>query len=336
MCRSQRHLGRSIKAHEGAYHYNVLSIPSPTPYCVTSATGFGLLLDVDGPISSPVTRTLSQPGIVDSLVTLANAGIPIAFNTGRSDEFLRHEVLAPMVAGGLTPEAFVWGIAEKGATWFRFPTSPAGTLNLQVDESIVVKKNVYDAARDLTHQHFADLVFFDETKRTMVSLEQLTSVSNHQFKARQNALNEAVATMVAEHGYTIEWHGVPVGAAGADVLHAISPDEPSGEALRVDSSIIAVDIEHPGTGKDVGAQRFVDELLEIGAPVPHRWYTMGDSRSDYTMATWLHENGFEVAHVDVRPADGVPPVPYPVLTHPSLINDDSGAHFLAQWAEMVG
>ena len=31
--------------------------------------------------------------------------------------------------------------------------------------------------------------------------------------------------------------------------------------------------------------------------------TVGDSRSDYGMADHLHENGFDVAHVDVRPAD---------------------------------
>ncbi|WP_367882058.1 hypothetical protein [Rathayibacter oskolensis] len=53
----------------------------------------GLLLDVDGPIASPVTRTISIPAIADDLVRLANAGIPIVFNTGRSDAFLRERVL---------------------------------------------------------------------------------------------------------------------------------------------------------------------------------------------------------------------------------------------------
>jgi len=306
----------------------------PTPYCVTSTDLFGLLLDVDGPISSPLTRTLSAPGIVDSLVTLANAGVPIAFNTGRSDEFLRHEVLAPMSAAGLNPAALVWGISEKGATWFRFPASPSTPIDVLVDEGIVVNQKVVTAARELAHEQFADLVFFDETKRTMISLEQLTSVRNEDFLAAQPALNQAVAHMIASHGYEITWHGLADGET-AEQLRAIGPDRPSGQALRVDSNIIAVDIEHPGTGKDVGAKRFIDELLALGESVPHRWFTMGDSRSDYTMATWLHANGFAVEHVDVRPADGVPQVPYPVLTHPELINDDSGAAFLARWAGLV-
>ena len=53
------------------------------------------------------------------------------------------------------------------------------------------------------------------------------------------------------------------------------------------------------------------------------------------MADWLHEQGYSVAHVDVRPADGVPDKPYPVLTAGDLIHDEAGAAFLARWVEMV-
>ena len=49
-------------------------------------------------------------------------------------------------------------------------------------------------------------------------------------------------------------------------------------------------------------------------------------------ADWLHANGHDVAHVDVRPSDGVPATPYPVLTAPDgVIHDDAGARFLADW-----
>ena len=43
------------------------------------------------------------------------------------------------------------------------------------------------------------------------------------------------------------------------------------------------------------------------------------------MADWLHANGHEVAHVDVRPADGVPATAYPVLTSATgAIHDEAG------------
>jgi hypothetical protein len=76
-------------------------------------------------------------------------------------------------------------------------------------------------------------------------------------------------------------------------------------------------------------------LLEGTGPMPTEWRTMGDSRGDYAMATWLHERGEAVVHVDVRPEDGIPETAYPVLTAGALIHDDAGAAFLARWVEML-
>jgi hypothetical protein len=53
------------------------------------------------------------------------------------------------------------------------------------------------------------------------------------------------------------------------------------------------------------------------------------------MADWLHAQGFDVAHVDVRPTDGVPTTPYPVRHHPTLIHDEAGALYLGQWVRML-
>ena len=82
----------------------------------------GLLLDVDGPIASPITRSISIPSIIDDLVFLTAAGVPIAFITGRSDAFIRDNVMVPLFAAGLgdalrVPGARMFGVFEKGAAW---------------------------------------------------------------------------------------------------------------------------------------------------------------------------------------------------------------------------
>ena len=87
-------------------------------------------------------------------------------------------------------------------------------------------------------------------------------------------------------------------------------------------------------GKDLGAHRAI-EWLRVHGTLPVSWRTVGDSRTDYAMADWLHEHGFDVSHVDVRPADGVPDTPYRVLTAGPLVHDEAGAAFLARWAQMV-
>ena len=109
---------------------------------------------------------------------------------------------------------------------------------------------------------------------------------------------------------------------------------------RVDPTIISTDIESVRLGKDLGASRAV-ELLAAQGITPQAWRTVGDSRTDYAMADWLHHNDHAVKHVDVRPADGVPNKPYPVLTAEDLgleatvIHDDAGGAFLRAWREAL-
>ncbi|BAS07208.1 hypothetical protein AHiyo4_06300 [Arthrobacter sp. Hiyo4] len=78
-----------------------------------------LLLDVDGPVASPVTRDV-KAGIIADLVALATAGIPVIFNTGRSDTFIREHVMEPMIAAGIPAGTVIHAVCEKGAVWFSY------------------------------------------------------------------------------------------------------------------------------------------------------------------------------------------------------------------------
>ncbi len=71
------------------------------------------------------------------------------------------------------------------------------------------------------------------------------------------------------------------------------------------------------------------------AELPRRWRSVGDSRSDYKMADHLHAAGYEVAHVDVRPSDGILARDYPVITIDDKIHDEAGASFLAHWVNQL-
>jgi hypothetical protein len=286
----------------------------------------GLLLDVDGPIASPVSRSIALPQITRDLVALAAAGIPVVFNTGRSDAFIRDEVVGPMMAAGLPAGARVHGICEKGASWFSIGPEhgPDGMSEVQVDSDLAMPADFAAEMDDLVTAEFADLVFFDHTKRAMVSIEQLTSVESATYLARQREFDEKAMEALARRGF------------GVRRLDDERRDARGEVQWRVDPTIISTDIESVRLGKDLGAERALELLAEDGE-LPLAWRTVGDSRSDYAMADWLHANGHDVAHVDVRPADGVPPTEYPVLTSASgLIHDEAGAEFLARWVRDVG
>ncbi|MHA7154608.1 hypothetical protein [Arthrobacter sp. TMN-50] len=270
----------------------------------------GLLLDVDGPIASPVTRTV-RPGIIADLITLAAAGWPVIFNTGRSDSFIRSEVMEPMLAAGI-PEGVVFhAICEKGGVWFSFDRSGAGELH--VDQSLALPKEFGAKIRDLVGKKYSAHMFFDETKYAMVSAEQHIDVDNTDYLAEQAGFDADALALMRSFGM------------GVCRLAHHAPDSDDNIDFRIDPTIISTDIESVRLGKDLGAER----ALALLHTIPSRWRTVGDSRTDYAMADYLHEHGYDVAHVDVRPADGVPATPYPVLTEDHLTNDDAGAAFLA-------
>jgi hypothetical protein len=285
-----------------------------------SAPRLGLLLDVDGPIASPVSRTIAIPSIIDDLIALAAEGIPVVFNTGRSDAFIREQVVGPLLAGGLAPGGRVHAVCEKGAVWCSIgPQYEDGMGDVTVAEDLALPRDYADEMRELVRDEYADLVFFDETKRAMVSIEQRVEVPNDTYLARQPEFDAKAMAALVRRGL------------GVRRLDDVRPDASGAVQWRIDPTIISTDVESDRSGKDMGAERSLELLAEDG-DLPLTWRTMGDSRSDYAMADWLHANGHDVAHVDVRPSDGVPATPYPVLTAPDgVIHDDAGARFLAEW-----
>ena len=286
-----------------------------------STPPLALLLDVDGPIASPVTRTVT-PGIIADLLALTAAGIPVIFNTGRSDAFIREQVMDPMLAAGMPAGLTVHAICEKGAVWFSYTAAGPGTVH--VDDSLAVPAAFGDDVRRLVAEDYAAHMFFDETKRAMVSVEQHVDVANADYRAEQALFDADAMDLMQRHGL------------GVVRLDRHVPDSDDAIDYRVDPTIISTDIESVRLGKDLGASRAV-ELLAAQGITPQAWRTVGDSRTDYAMADWLFHNDHPVKHVDVRPADGIPVKPYDVLTAADLglgadvIHDDAGAAFLRHW-----
>ena len=276
---------------------------------------------MDGPIASPDTRTISSPSIVGDLIRLAAGNVPIAFITGRSAHFIREEVVAPLLAAGLPDDMRMYGVCEKGAVWF--PITAAGMGDVVVDDRVALPDAVVSRIRDLVNSDYADTMFFDETKLAMISVEQRTDVDRATYHAAQKSFNAAAYAILIEHGL-----GVRFGAES-------SPDADGAVPFRIDPTIISTDIESVDLDKDHAAQRALAFFAETGE-LPRVWRSVGDSRSDYLMADHLHAAGYDVAHVDVRPSDGILTRPYPIIVEGDLIHDAAGAQFLGSWVQKLG
>lgn len=285
----------------------------------------GLLLDIDGPIASPVSRSIAIPSIIDDLIALTAAGVPIAFITGRSDDFVRDQVMGPLFAAGLgealaTPGARMFAVFEKGAAWAT--VGPTGMGVTEIDRSVAVPAALVERVRTLHAADFTDTMFWDDTKYAMISIEQRVDVASDLFHEAQQRLDDAAFAAAVELGLGIRLGGRAV------------PDADGAVPWRIDPTIISTDIESVTLDKDKGAERALEHFRATG-PLPTLWRSVGDSRSDYRMADYVHSLGIEVAHVDVRPADGKLDKPYRVIVEGDLVNDEAGAAFLRFWAQKL-
>jgi hypothetical protein len=285
----------------------------------------GLLLDIDGPIASPLTRGIAIASIVDDLVALCAAGVPIAFITGRSDSFVREQVMAPLFAAGLSaaleaPGARMFAVFEKGAAWASIGAAGMGAT--EIDRSVAVPPALVQRVQQIHEADFTDTMFWDDSKYAMISIEQRTDVTSAAFHEAQQRLNDAAFAAAVELGL-----GMRLGDRAV-------PDADGAVPWRIDPTIISIDIESVTLDKDRGAERALEHFAASG-PLPSLWRSVGDSRSDYLMADHLHSLGLEVAHVDVRPADGLLERPYRVIVEGDLVNDEAGAAFLRYWAQKL-
>ncbi len=285
----------------------------------------GLLLDIDGPIASPVTRSIAIPSIIDDLIALTAAGVPIAFITGRSDAFVREQVMQPLFAAGLgdalaQPGARMFAVFEKGAAWATIDADGMGAT--EVDRTVAVPDILIERVRSIHAVEFSGTMFWDDTKYAMISIEQRTDVAPADFHAAQHRLNDAAFAAAVELGLGIRLRDRAV------------PDADGAVPWRIDPTIISTDIESVTLDKDRGAERALQHFSAGGA-LPTLWRSVGDSRSDYLMADYVHAQGIEVAHVDVRPTDGILDRPYRVITEGDLIHDEAGAAFLRYWAQKL-
>ncbi|MFJ3958783.1 hypothetical protein [Arthrobacter sp. NPDC090010] len=289
-----------------------------------------LLLDVDGPIASPVTRTVDAE-VISELLWLAGTGVPVIFNTGRSAEFIREQVVEPMLAVGIPEGLEFLAVCEKGATWFTFGAH--GPSEVQVEERYVVPRSYASAIRELVARAYSSWMFFDETKLAMVSVEQHVDTPSADYLAQQPRFDADALSLMPAH-------------AMRGVRRSSAPEQSSGikdsraDHFLIDPTIISTDIEHARLGKDLGAWRALRWLEERGVD-PAQWRTVGDSGTDYAMADWLESQGHAVAHVDVRPPEDLPEKPYRILTSVEVglgrdvVNDDAGLAFLKAWHERL-
>jgi hypothetical protein len=228
--------------------------------------------DVDGVITDPVEKRITEQQIVDDIIADLRNGIPVGLNTGRSITWLKEKVINQLQERIDDPSIlknFVI-IGEFGGTWATFDEE--GNMHEGKVKNIVIPGTLHDRVKSLINEKYADSMFYDETKETMISIEMKDGHDFADFTTKQTQLNEDLAAILAETGVetTYDVHG----------------------------DTIATNVRSPYVGKDLGTERFLQFLKDAGIN-PSEFETFGDSKSDFEMSDELQRRGKKVKMVYV-------------------------------------
>lgn len=223
------------------------------------------LFDVDGVLTEPELKTVREPALFDELIRRLARGEPVGTNTGRSLTFLSAGLLDPLEAR-VADRRLLRGlvaIGERGSAWVTYAED--GTRTEHLDAATPFAPALHAEVRALVQRpEFAAVMFFDETKRTMISTELRPGKTIAEYAGPQRALVAELHALLARHALAGEY--------------------------RVDPTSIATDIEYRGVGKAYGAAKFA-ALLEERGIYPARYVCFGDSLSDYDMLVALTARG---------------------------------------------
>ena len=231
------------------------------------------IFDVDGVITDPSEKKITELQILEEINNKLEKGEPVILNTGRSISWLIEKVIN-LLNDHVTDQNVLknfFAVGEKGGAWTEFNDS--GDLIEKKDENISVPEKLKDEIRNLIKTIYSESMFYDESKLTMISTEMIDNHPIDDFHHRQKEL-------------TAE-------------LNNLLRNENLNKKFKVDPTTIATDVENKFVGKHFAIQRILSWLNSKNVK-PQKYITFGDTfKSDIPMAEELHSQNLPVEFVYV-------------------------------------
>ena len=229
-----------------------------------------LVFDIDGVINDKHTTEIKE-SILQKIDELCKKGYKVYFNTGRSMSYCV-EMLFPKLQNYpniLAHKPFA--MCEKGVVKVRYEN---GEIQHQVLEQYSVVKYADELLKDLDVEF--ETFFRDTSKVSMITFEKKLGVDLDKFDIEIDHFTKLIQRNL--NSFNLQ------------------------NILTIEKTVIALDIQHKFSGKDLGAVEIVKEVESYLAKSDREnvsVFTFGDSPSDAAMAVHFASQNFVTTHVDV-------------------------------------
>ena len=254
-----------------------------------TVTEHAWLFDVDGVITNPQERKNSEPEIIEQIIRRLESGEPVALVTGRSLKFLNDRVVG-LFYQRLEDKSHLANllmVAEKGEVMATF--NQEGEIQELFDQSLRVFGPLRKEVKQVIEENFADSMFMDDSKMTMISIEMHDGTKLKDFWHQQEKLRKILQSLLAKYNLYTQ--------------------------LRVDPTTIATDIEDKKVGKAYASSRVLGWLKERNVQ-PQGFVVVRDSQSDLDMVKEIDRNNFPVKFIYVGEPERLrtEDISFPVVT----------------------
>jgi len=236
-----------------------------------------LIFDVDGVITNPQEKRVTEPEILDEIIKRLERKEPVALNTGRSLVWMIDRVINSLlekVKNTKTLQSF-FASGEMGSTWITF--NERGVIQYHRDNSISVPESLQTKVKKLIEVKYSDSMFYDEGKETMITTEMKDGYSVEKYKKFQKLQDQELRDLVRKENL---WQ---------DII--------------VDSTTIATNVENKFVGKHFAVRRIINWIKGKGIK-PQRYIAFGDSsKSDIPMAEELYSQNLPTEFIYVGKED---------------------------------
>lgn len=241
------------------------------------------IFDVDGVITNPVLKKVEEKQILEIIAEKIKTDL-VAFNTGRSISWMIERILTPLdnFLSDQTALENLFVVAEKGGTWINFDNT--GNRKFFKDEKISVPLMLQQEVKRVIENSYAESMFYDDTKETMISTEMKDGYPIEKFKVLQKKLAKTLEELLVD--YHLE------------------------KDFAVDANSIATDIGSVATGKNFAVRRIIN-WIKNKQIIPDKYIIFGDSFSDIPGAEELYKNNFPMEFVFVGSKETLQNINFP-------------------------
>ncbi len=233
------------------------------------------LFDVDGVITNPLEKSITEPDMIPEIIKRLQANEPVSIVSGRALPWLLDRVVSKIEERvgdkKLLENLFV--SAEFGGVSIRYQNGEQIKI---VDETVGLPQDLMDSISSLVIKDCGDVAFVDPEKVTHFTAEMKGGVSIDEFRLRQHELS-------------------------ARLREIVETSSQAGE-LEVNNDRIATNVKNKRLNKHLAIQKVL-EWLKNRRVNPQTFHVFGDSRSDLEMGHELHMQGKSLRFIYVGEED---------------------------------